>query len=485
MIKDKRPYKVLVIEDNPGDFVLVETFLREQILDPLIEHAKNFKAASEILSGGNTSFDVILLDLSLPDRSGQHLITDMFGIADQTPIIILTGYADIDFSTNSISQGISDYLIKDELSAAILYKSILYAKERKKIISDLKDSEKRYSDLFHLSPQPMWVYEMETYTFTQVNDAAIRLYGYSEAEFLTMSIMDIRPAEDIEKAQEIIDKLSRHDIRFYEGRFRHFKKSGELMEVDIFGAPIVINHKKYVSVIAVDVTEKNLNEYKITKAIIKTQEDERYEIGTELHDNVCQILAAGKLTLGMLKNSLDGEGLVWYNQCNDYIVLACDEIRNLSHRLAPAFFDETTLEDAFKRLFITFNLTGKYEVLLEFDDSVRRYPISIDIQLNLYRILQEQLRNIIKYAKAKVIKVGVLIENDKLNAIISDDGIGFNVSAVKRGIGLANMKRRAELFDGKFEVISTPGNGCEIKVEIPLIASNQDKETIIVEEAGN
>ncbi len=478
MIKDKRPYKVLVIEDNPGDFVLVETFLREQILDPLIEHAKNFKTASEILSGGNISFDVILLDLSLPDRSGQHLITDMFGIADQTPIIILTGYADIDFSTNSISQGISDYLIKDELSAAILYKSILYAIERKKIISDLKDSEKRYSDLFHLSPQPMWVYEMETYRFTQVNDAAIRLYGYSEAEFLTMSIMDIRPAEDIEKTLEIIDKLSRQDIRFYEGRFRHFKKSGELMEVDIFGAPIVINHKNYVSVIAVDVTEKNLNEYKITKAIIKTQEDERYEIGAELHDNVCQILAAGKLTLGMLEESLQPNGLQWYNQCNDYIVLASDEIRNLSHRLAPAFFDDTTMEDAFNRLFKTFNLTGKYKIILEFDDSVKRYPIALDIQLNLYRILQEQLRNILKYASATVVEVDVLIESNKLKIIISDNGVGFDVNKVKGGIGLANMKRRAELFAGKFELNSAPGMGCTIKVDIPLAASNLDKPVL-------
>ena len=98
--------------------------------------------------------------------------------------------------------------------------------------------------------------------------------------------------------------------------------------------------------------------------------------------------------------------------------------------------------------------------MLHFDDAVKKYPISLEIQLNLYRILQEQLRNILKYANATLIEVDVLIHNNNLKMRISDNGIGFNVDTVKGGIGLANMKRRAELFSGKFEIDSSPGNGC-------------------------
>ena len=139
MTKDKRSYRVLVIEDNPPDLALVEEFLMEQISDPVIVHADSFKQASEILSVVDVLFDVILLDLSLPDNSGQDLITDMLRVASSCPIIILTGYADIDFSTKSISQGILDYLLKDDLNATTLYKSIIYSIERKKTISDLQE----------------------------------------------------------------------------------------------------------------------------------------------------------------------------------------------------------------------------------------------------------------------------------------------------------------------------------------------------------
>ena len=139
MTKDKKSYRVLVIEDNPPDLALVEEFLMEQISDPVIVHADSFKQASEILSVVDVLFDVILLDLSLPDNSGQDLITEMLQVASSCPIIILTGYADIDFSIKSISQGILDYLFKDDLNATTLYKSIIYAIERKKTISDLQE----------------------------------------------------------------------------------------------------------------------------------------------------------------------------------------------------------------------------------------------------------------------------------------------------------------------------------------------------------
>lgn len=468
MKKDSKSYQVLVIEDNPGDFVIVEEFLTEQILLPVIINAFSFKEAAAVLSSGKYQFDVILLDLTLPDKYGQDLITEMLEIAGRCPIIILTGYANIDFSINSISQGVLDYLLKDDLNPTTLYKSILYSIERKKIFSEIKESEKHYSDLFRLSPQPMYVYDLETLQFVQVNQAAIDHYGYSEAEFLNMTICSIRPDDELLKAGGLIASNNQHSNETVKGKVTHLKKSGEAMEVEVFSSPIMIDQKRFTSVIAIDVTEKNLYEHRITKAIIQTQEDERYDIGAELHDNVCQILATSQITLGMIRESLTPEGVPWFDKCQEYIRLASDEIRNLSHRLAPAFFDDTTLDEAFGRLFNNFNVANKFAIWMNFDKTVKLYPIKRELQLNLYRILQEQLRNILKYAKAKRIEVEVFIYNDKLNMSITDDGIGFDVKAVKGGIGIANMKRRAELFSGKLDIISSPGNGCKILIEIPL-----------------
>jgi len=467
MKRDKKQYRILIVEDNPGDFLIIEDLLLELITMPVITHVRNFKQAAELISVEECLFDVILLDLSLPDKSGQHLVTDIVEVTSVCPIIILTGYADIDFSIKSVGRGISDYLLKDELNASMLYKSIIYAIERRKTISQIKESEKRYSDLFNLSPQPMWVFDSVSFRFVQVNKATVDLYGYSEEEFLNMTLMDIKQAQDIEPTiRQLRDEQP--GIGIFKQTVKHHKKSGEVIDVEIYSTPITIRDGVFRSVIAIDVTEKNLNEHKIIKAIIKTQEDERYEIGGELHDNVCQILAASQMSLGMLKETISDTRLPVYEKCKSYIKMALDEIRNLSHRLAPAFFDESNFEEAFSRLFKTFNLEANHKVLLHFDNNIARYPMSLDIQLNIYRILQEQLRNIVKYAKANLIEIDVVIIENKLKMSITDNGVGFEVDAVKRGIGLSNMKRRAELFSGRFEIISSPGHGCIIIVEIPL-----------------
>jgi PAS domain S-box-containing protein len=313
----------------------------------------------------------------------------------------------------------------------------------------------------------MWVFDSETFRFIKVNRATITLYGYSEAEFLEMSLIDINNGDDfLKSATEILEGEAGDEI--FKMTNWHHKKSGEIIEVEIYSTPIIINNKNCRSVIAIDVTEKSQYENKMTRAIIKTQEDERYEIGGELHDNVCQILAASQISLGMLNYSVPEERSRLLERCKDHIKMALDEIRNLSHRLAPAFFDNSNLDEAFETLFDTFNLNEHTRVVLHFDNSVKKYPLSMEVQLNLYRILQEGLRNILKYAQATIIEVDVLIYNGKLKMQIKDNGVGFDTGTAKNGIGLSNMKRRAELFSGKFEIKSSPGTGCSIIVEIPL-----------------
>jgi PAS domain S-box-containing protein len=467
MKMDKKAYRVLVIEDNPGDFVIVEQFIEEQVLNPHIVQAGSFKQASAILA--DTSFDVILLDLSLPDKSGEDLISKMLEVAASCPIIILTGFADIEFSIKSISNGIMDYLFKDDLNPPVLYKSIVYAIERRKSEYELRQSEKRYSDIFHLSPQPMWIFDTESFRFVQVNKATTQLYGYTEAEFMEMTLMDIKPEEDVLKSRQAIrDDI--HDLNAaHEGIYFHYTKSRQILEMEICSSGIAIENKMYRLAIGNDVTEKNQHEHNIIKAIIKTQEDERYEIGSELHDNVCQILATSQIRLSMLKESVVASGQQMLNQCKDDILLASKEIRKLSHILAPAFYDFTTLEEEFTTALRAFNIENKYKVVVSFDADVKNHDINLPARQNLYRILQEQLGNIQKHADCTLIEVQAIIQNDEtLRLTISDNGAGFCTLTANRGIGLANMKRRVALLSGRFAIESSAGNGCRIIISIPL-----------------
>ncbi len=136
MANDRKKYDLLIIEDNPGDFALVEDLLFEQIETPAIKHVKTYREAKELLTDTH-DFDVILLDLSLPDKTGEPLIKEIIELAPNIPVIIFTGYSDLDFGIHSLSLGVADYILKDELTAMALYKSIVYSLERKKAITAL------------------------------------------------------------------------------------------------------------------------------------------------------------------------------------------------------------------------------------------------------------------------------------------------------------------------------------------------------------
>jgi len=335
--------------------------------------------------------------------------------------------------------------------------------ERKKAEESIKQSEANYRQLFDSSPAPMWVIDAKTAAIIQVNQACIKNYGYSEEEFLNMTIDAISPDEPKVSPQ----KKSIHSL--FSNSHRHKKKSGELIDVITSSIPVKLNGEKNILMTAIDVTEKNLYEQKLTKAAIKAQEEERYEIGGELHDNVCQLLATSMMFLGMIKKHLPEETIEIFDESNGYINQAADEIRNLSHRLAPVFFDEETLEDALGKLLRSFNVEHKYKTTLKLDNMIKRYPLNHDMQLNLYRILQEQLRNIMKHAQATRIEVNITMKEFAfLQMSIIDNGIGFDANGAKGGIGLANMNRRAQLFSGTFTINSAPGKGCEVIVEIPL-----------------
>jgi len=128
--------------------------------------------------------------------------------------------------------------------------------EAKRAAEALAESEKRYSDLFQLSPQPMFVYDMQTLKYLDVNSSAIAHYGYSREEFLSMTILDIRPKEDIPLLRETLAQQQHQQIVSLHGIFRHLKKNGEIIQVDIQSH--IISYKGVLAkvVLANDVTER-------------------------------------------------------------------------------------------------------------------------------------------------------------------------------------------------------------------------------------
>ncbi len=261
----KSNLEILLVEDNPGDKVLVWDYLEEEFPSARIHNASDFSQAQQTLLEHSHKVDIVLLDLKLPDMQGEELAYKIIELSVDRPVIILTGMGDIDFAVKSLSMGISDYLLKDSLTPAILYKSIIYSLERNKNLLRLKESEQRYADLFHLSPQPMWVYDMDTLMFMDVNAAAIQHYGYSYQEFLTMNIKDIRPKTHIAKLEESLRNNQNLKMEYSMGEFIHCKKNGEEIIVEIRGKVISYKDRKAKLILATDVTQQYQYVQKIEK----------------------------------------------------------------------------------------------------------------------------------------------------------------------------------------------------------------------------
>jgi PAS domain S-box-containing protein len=251
MLRDKKVYEILVVEDNPGDYTILEDLLIDRLSKPMIDHAKTFKAANVFLKDLNMRYDVVLLDLSLPDKNGVILVQEMLQLAGNTPVIVLTGYTDIAFSIKSISLGVEDYLLKEDLSPDLLYRTIVYAIQRKKSVKELEESERRYSDLFQFSPEPVMVYDMSSLKFLSVNKAAIEKYGYSEAEFLQLTMSDVE--EDDSDADNIAATVFRN---FKLGvNIRHRKSNGELFYVAIHTSMLQLNNQPVAIINASDISQ--------------------------------------------------------------------------------------------------------------------------------------------------------------------------------------------------------------------------------------
>ena len=128
--------------------------------------------------------------------------------------------------------------------------------ERKVSESKLNVLHERYHDLFQHSPQPMWVYEVDTLKFVDVNEAAIKCYGYSREEFLSANTAMIRLAEDMHRYLQVMESANQEKNMVFQGVFRHQNKDGEVLHMDIRSNPIKFNDKETYLVLASDITDR-------------------------------------------------------------------------------------------------------------------------------------------------------------------------------------------------------------------------------------
>ena len=332
--------------------------------------------------------------------------------------------------------------------------------------AELKESEEKFRTLVEQSQ--VGVYILQDSRFVYVNPLIERISGYSAAELMRM-----------ERFDEIVHKEDRQlSTSKYENRLdgkaptddyvlRVVKKDGSIAYIQTIASRIIYRNEMAVLGSVIDITDKLQENNRLNKAVIDAQEKERIQIGMELHDNVQQILAGAMLTLDFVFGSYDDrtEALNALRDIKQYLSDGMAELRRISHQLAPSIRWEQNLEDKIRALVETMNIGRSADVKLEIDQFGQ--PLSQEIQLAFYRILQEQLTNILKYAHASLISIRLEKMERMITLSIKDNGQGFDPATKQSGIGLENIRRRVAALEGEMKIVSSVGNGCELLVQVP------------------
>ena len=348
--------------------------------------------------------------------------------------------------------------------------------ENKSAERKLVAAEIQYRTLFEKAPDGICLIDYETLLPLDFNTRAHKQLGYSRKEFSRLKISDY---EALETAKVIKGRVRKIMIDGSDDFIsKHRTKNGEIRDVHVIVQKMILNDKPLFYAIYRDITDKvrlanalKLHEENLQRQIIEAtlsgHEAEKNELGRELHDNVNQLLATVKIYLGMVKTKIENIDTDLLEKSYQYLNSAMDELRRLSHSLvAPALKDKGLLE-SLKVLIEEVNLTCPFRIKLIFKIREERIQDQ-NLALSLYRIIQEQMNNICKHSKAETVLVHLTENNGHLELSVLDDGVGFDPLNTGTGIGLRNIQSRVEIFSGTVNILSSPGQGCELRVKIPL-----------------
>ncbi len=342
-----------------------------------------------------------------------------------------------------------------------------------------KQSQERYYTLMNSVDGIVWEADAQTFAFSFVSEQAERLLGYPVARWINEPSFwsDHIHEEDRSWAVNYCAQ-STAEGRSHQFEYRMMAADGRILWLRDIVSVIMENGKPTrLSGIMVDITEqkqlaeelrdKQLSKQKlITEITILAQEKERNELGLELHDNINQLLSVVKLYLGVAKTEKTfNEEIIERSYL--HLEEAMHDIRKLSHTLVAPSLGHDGLKEALEDLAESVQEPNKLIVQLLVDEDYVALEVDKNKELMLYRIAQEQLNNIMKYAKASEITIRLKQQGENLILFIHDNGVGFDINQQGNGIGLKNINSRVNFYSGKMHLSSAPGEGCTLEVSIP------------------
>ena len=209
-------------------------------------------------------------------------------------------------------------------------------------------------------------------------------------------------------------------------------------------------------------------------SVIKAQEEERRRVARDIHDGPAQLLANIVMRAEFCLKMMDVDQSRVRDELyalQDMVRQSLQDVRKIIFDLRPMVLDDLGLVPAVKRYVEDFQSQYNLPVDLVVIGNPRRFPTAVEVAL--FRVVQECLSNIRKHAKAHQVMIKLEILNNKINAAVKDDGVGFTLNTVlhnnnHEGFGLLGMRERVQILNGDFKIQSAPGQGTVLSVSVPL-----------------
>lgn len=365
-------------------------------------------------------------------------------------------------------------IVRDETGRPVrMVGSVLDITGRKLAEQAVRDSEARYRLLFEEAPFPMWVCDLATLAFLDVNRAAEEHYGYTREEFLAMTIKEIRPPEEVPRLLEAIPRVNPSGR--VAGAWKHRKKDGTVIDVELALHTLTFGGRSARLVIVNDVTERRLAEAeqrRLLDRLITAQEEERRRIARELHDDLNQRLAV---------LAIEVEGLAAHppeepselagrlRALQQKVAELSEDVHDLAYELHPAILEDLGLAAALRSF--AADCLKRQGIHVTLRQSPLPEPLPQAAAACLYRVAQEALRNVAKHARVAGAELIVERAGAGVRLCVRDAGVGFDAGGPGRrngGLGLQSMQERVDMLNGRLTVRSRPGQGTEVEAWVPL-----------------
>ncbi|HMH21763.1 MAG TPA: PAS domain-containing protein, partial [Puia sp.] len=350
--------------------------------------------------------------------------------------------------------------------------------ENSEIVEDLRLSNERYELAAQATHDMIWDWDLQKNQIFRSEEGLRNIYGFATNDpikHIDNWVERIHP-DDRTRVRHAIEAIyyGRTDTVFH-AEYRFLRGDGEY--VHIYDRGYIMRDQKGdpIRVIgaAQDITERvmlqdqlsgerNARQEEIMKATIGVQEKERNEIGNELHDNVNQILTSAKLYIECV-GLYDDEKESYRKTGVELIVTAIEEIRRLSRSLVPPRLKDVGLIKSIGDILDNISVTSGIAVDLCLED-FDEMKLEHGLKLAIYRIIQEQTTNILKHAKASQVRLQFTQKSNFLVLKITDDGKGFDLAHLTKGIGFTNIINRSAVYHGRVKIESSPGKGCSLTI---------------------